>query len=155
MRRSRKAAAMVACVSVGLGLGPAHATPESRAAVLFLLIEPTARAQAMGGAFTAVADDAAALYYNPAGLSQMDYGAFDHGSEDWLPGLAHGLSFSHTGLAISLRKWGTIGIAKTVLDLGEQTRTGERGEVLGTFASKDEAVALSYGVRLFGRRNLG
>ncbi|PKK90070.1 MAG: hypothetical protein CVV64_11160 [Candidatus Wallbacteria bacterium HGW-Wallbacteria-1] len=30
-----------------------------------------ARAQGMGGAFTAVADDATALYWNPAGLSQM------------------------------------------------------------------------------------
>lgn len=30
-----------------------------------------ARAQGMGGAFTAVADDSTALYWNPAGLSQM------------------------------------------------------------------------------------
>jgi hypothetical protein len=30
-----------------------------------------ARAMGMGGAYTAVSDDAAAIYYNPAGLAQM------------------------------------------------------------------------------------
>ena len=35
------------------------------------LILPGARAQALGGAFTAVADDASASWYNPAGLGQL------------------------------------------------------------------------------------
>ncbi|MFH1569980.1 MAG: hypothetical protein ABIL09_18450, partial [Gemmatimonadota bacterium] len=44
----------------------AAATPESRAAVLFLLIEPGARAIAMGESYVAIADDATASYFNPA-----------------------------------------------------------------------------------------
>jgi hypothetical protein len=35
----------------------------------FLLVVPGGRAGSLGGAFTAVADDAEAIYYNPAGLS--------------------------------------------------------------------------------------
>ena len=35
----------------------------------FLSFSPDARAEGMGGAFTAVADDAAALYWNPAGMA--------------------------------------------------------------------------------------
>lgn len=35
----------------------------------FSFYEPSARAAALGGAFTALADDASALFYNPAGLA--------------------------------------------------------------------------------------
>lgn len=40
-----------------------------RGAVLFLMIQPGARATGMGGAFAAVADDPTATYWNPAGLA--------------------------------------------------------------------------------------
>lgn len=33
---------------------------------------PSARARGMGGAFTAVADDATSIFFNPAGLAQSD-----------------------------------------------------------------------------------
>lgn len=36
--------------------------------------QPSARARGMGNAFTAVADDANALFYNPAGLTSTTYG---------------------------------------------------------------------------------
>ncbi|NLK49125.1 MAG: hypothetical protein GX294_00580 [Candidatus Cloacimonetes bacterium] len=36
---------------------------------------PSARARGMGGAYTAVVDDAAAVFFNPAGLAQVDYAA--------------------------------------------------------------------------------
>lgn len=36
--------------------------------------QPSARARGMGNAYTAVADDANALFYNPAGLSNTHYG---------------------------------------------------------------------------------
>ena len=42
----------------------------SDAAVLFLRIAPGARAAGMGEAFTAIADDAQATHYNPAGLGE-------------------------------------------------------------------------------------
>jgi hypothetical protein len=38
----------------------------------FLAMEEGARATAIGGAFTAVADDATAIFWNPAGLAMMD-----------------------------------------------------------------------------------
>jgi len=38
----------------------------------FLKIESAARPTAMGGAFTGLADDASALYYNPAGTATLD-----------------------------------------------------------------------------------
>ena len=47
----------------------------STSAVPFLLIAPNSRAGGMGEAGVALADDATALYWNPAGL------AFQEGSE--------------------------------------------------------------------------
>ena len=38
----------------------------------FSFYEPSARAAALGGAFTALADDASALFYNPAGLAFLE-----------------------------------------------------------------------------------
>ncbi len=48
---------------------PAHARTASDAPI-------GARAQAMGGAFTAIADDGNALYWNPAGLSRLGHQEF-------------------------------------------------------------------------------
>ena len=61
---------------------------QSDAGAIFLLISPGARAGGMGEAQVAVANDAYASYWNPAGL------AFQEGSElavmhvNWLPSLA-------------------------------------------------------------------
>jgi len=40
----------------------------------FLKIAPDARSLAMGGAYVAVANDVSAMYWNPAGISQVDTG---------------------------------------------------------------------------------
>ncbi len=66
----------------GLYMGKAS-KPFVYAGVLFLLLDPCpasagglstsgqgSRALGMGGAFTAIADDASAIYYNPAGMMQ-------------------------------------------------------------------------------------
>ena len=47
-------------------------TPSVSAATLAETGGLGARATAMGGAFTAVADDFSAAYYNPAGLAQIE-----------------------------------------------------------------------------------
>ncbi|MBN1756042.1 PorV/PorQ family protein [bacterium] len=49
-------------------LGSTVLADRSRAGVLFLLIGPGARPTGMGEAFSAIADDATATYWNPAGL---------------------------------------------------------------------------------------
>ncbi|HYM81420.1 MAG TPA: hypothetical protein VEY91_08415, partial [Candidatus Limnocylindria bacterium] len=53
-----------------LSPAPAHAT---KYAAEFLKIQPGARAIGMGGAFAAVADDATAPFWNPAGMVYLPY----------------------------------------------------------------------------------
>ncbi len=55
---------MLSYATVGFGADP-HAAP-------FLRMGVGARALAMGGAFTAIADDATAAYWNPAGLVKIE-----------------------------------------------------------------------------------
>ena len=58
-------------IGSSLLLGAAQAYAQvSDAAVLFLRIAPGARSAGMGEAFVAVADDASATHWNPAGLGE-------------------------------------------------------------------------------------
>ena len=70
----RIVSAFIRCFAVALAAViaavPAHAT---KYAGEFLKIQPGARAIGMGGAFTAVADDATAPYWNPAGMVYLPY----------------------------------------------------------------------------------
>jgi hypothetical protein len=143
-------------VVAGLGLaGPAAATPESRAAVLFLLIEPGARASGMGESYVAIADDATASYFNPAAL----YGQTKHQvgltHMKWLPGLADDMSYNFLAYAQPVEGWGNIGLNLSLLDLGEQTRTDERGNVQGNFSSYDLAVSAAYGAQIADNMSAG
>jgi hypothetical protein len=68
---ARRVARLALLVLVAAALGPLMGAPGARAAQFPLLYQGT-RALGMGGAYTAVADDAGALMYNPAGLARVD-----------------------------------------------------------------------------------
>ncbi len=79
-------------------------------AQLFDWREPSARAAAMGGAFTAVSNDMWAGYYNPAGLSRVEnYGAAAAYNN------LYSISFLKTTFGVAALpingKWGTIAIS--------------------------------------------
>lgn len=61
-----------------------------------------ARALAMGGAFTAIADDITALRYNPAGLAQLIRPEISFGASYW------GLSLKNSGASIDSANWASI-----------------------------------------------
>ena len=73
----------------------------------------------------------------------------------WLPGLVDDLSYSFLGFAQPLEDWGNIGINVALLNLGEQTRTDERGTVTGTFSSYDFAVSGAYGTDIGNNMSAG
>ena len=122
-----------------------QATPESRAAVIFLLIEPGARAIAMGESYVAIADDATASYFNPAALAGQSRKKVNFTHSKWLPGLADDLSYEFLAYSTPVEGWGNIGVNVALLNLGEQIRTDERGNTQGTFRSYDMALSAAYG----------
>ena len=66
---------------------------QSEAGAIFLLIAPGARAGGMGEAQVAVANDAYASYWNPAGLGFLDGQELALMHVNWLPGLADDLYY--------------------------------------------------------------
>ncbi|GAJ14876.1 unnamed protein product, partial [marine sediment metagenome] len=66
----------------------------------------------MGNAYTALADDVNAIYYNPAGLAQLDESQFTSGYGKLYWGLDDGsnLGSGFVGYAHPLYHWGTLGV---------------------------------------------
>ena len=129
---------------------------QSEAGAIFLLISPGARAGGMGEAQVAVANDAYASFWNPAGL------AFLKGSEmalmhvNWLPNLADDMYYEFFAYRKHFPYLGTLGGHLIYLNLGEQIRMGESpDDYLGTFTSYMMAFALSYSSLLTPKSSLG
>ena len=128
---------------------------QSEAGAIFLLISPGARAGGMGEAQVAVANDAYASYWNPAGL------AFQTGSEiafmhvNWLPNLADDLYYEFLAFRKTFPTLGTLGGHLIYLNLGEQVRMDEYAQYQGKFTSYMTAVALSYSTKLSPKSSFG
>lgn len=53
-------------------------------ALVFLKMDPGARSSGMGGAFSAIADDPTAVFFNPAGLTQIDRPSIVFSRVNWI-----------------------------------------------------------------------
>lgn len=123
--------------------------------VPFLQIEPDSRAAGMGNSGVAIADNAAAIYWNPAGLGFQKDTQFSLTHSNWLPAFNTDLFYDYLVGKHYIEGIGTVGGHVTFLNLGEQTRTNEKGDVLGTFRSYDITVGGSYGVAITENLALG
>ncbi|MDX2129850.1 MAG: type IX secretion system outer membrane channel protein PorV [Chloroherpetonaceae bacterium] len=117
-------------------------------AVPFLLISPDSRANGMGEANVAIADNASAMFWNPAGLG------FQRGIDgnithsNWLPAFNADLFYDYFSAKAHFEDIGTFGLAVTYLNLGTSEFTDERGNSRGSFKSYEFAITASYGVEL-------
>jgi len=145
-------------LTTGLFILESMAQQVTTSAVPFLLIAPNSRSSGMGEAGTALADDAWAQYWNPAGF------AFQQGSEvalshaNWLPGF--GLSdlwIAHTVYKQYIEDFdGTIAAGLTYLNLGEFIRTAPTGpEEIGRFKGYEFAITAGYGTKVLEDLGIG
>lgn len=126
-------------------------------AVPFLLIAPNSRASAMGEAGVALADDAWAIFWNPAG-----YG-FQQGSEvamtraDWLPAFGlNDLWIMHAAFKMPVEEIdGVVGLGLTYLNLGKFARTLNDPTVLDEFSGYEFAFTAGYGTKVAQDLGLG
>ena len=122
------------------------------AAADFLSIPVGARATAMGGAITASIDDPTAVYWNPAGLGNMEQGGLSVEYAQWLAEI----DFNFVSVVLPTRA-GNFGLGVTsmrspemdVTTVDAQNGTGE------TFSADSYVFALSYGRALTERFSMG
>ena len=119
----------------------------------FLKIGVGPRAVAMGSAFSAVANDASAVYWNPAGIIYVDRSDLFTGYMDWIIDLElHQVSFvrNHNNI-------GSFGISINTLkmdDIEVTTLSDPEGD--GTYAgASDLVVGLTYARKLSAYFSLG
>lgn len=124
-------------------------------AVPFLQIEPDSRGAGMGNTGVALADNAAAIFWNPAGLAFQNQSQVSITHANWLPAFNADLFYDYLVGTYYIDGIGTIGGHITFLNLGEQTRTDETGLELGRFNSYEITAGLSYGFSLSENFALG
>ncbi len=119
-----------------------------------LELDVSARAMAMGGAFTAVVDDVSAVFYNPAGLPYL-YNKEAMFTQVVLPSSMN-LSFFAIGLPME-SIGGVLGIGGSFLSTGDILETTYNSPT-GTgrlFSAGEYALTLSYGRYLTDRFSVG
>jgi hypothetical protein len=119
----------------------------------FLSVPQGARALAMGGAFVAVANDPSAMYWNPAGLSDLPGVQFMFDHTYWIADL----QYEYVGATVNMGTAGTVGLNVTASNYGEmKVTTVDQQEGTGeVFNVTDLAIGLSYGLRLTEEFSIG
>src|SRR5882672_3195597 len=105
----------------------------------------------MGEAFTGVADDIHAIYYNPAGLSLLHSPEITGMHMQYFQNIA----YEFAAFAVPTA-YGTLGVAVSNLHTDDlQRRTDDTDAAIGQFGAADSAYWLSYGKSVTSRLSLG
>src|SRR5579864_4100780 len=126
----------------GLSFSPAFAAFSSNdkgtTTANFLKLGVGARAEAMGEAYSAVADDASSLYWNPSGLARIEQNSVS---------LMHApyLASTYYDYGAYAHRWGnhTLGTGIQYFSAGSIAETDENNASLGSFSPYD--LAFSFG----------
>ncbi|MDH4069558.1 MAG: PorV/PorQ family protein [Ignavibacteria bacterium] len=110
---------MMVAVTGMVSVADAQVTKVGTSAAKFLSIPVGARALGMGGAFVAVADDASAMFWNPAGIAQNYQAEAMFSHSQWIADI----NFNYGGVTSPLGDFGTLGLHFTSLSLDEMERT--------------------------------
>lgn len=148
---------LIALIIAGISK-PGFAQGGGSSAVPFLLLAPDSRAGGIGESGTGLADNSAAIFWNPAGI------AFQSGTEvsithsNWLPKFQLDDIFYDY---LTFRKYipdidGSVTSSITYMNYGNFAQTAETGpDVIGTFRSFDAAMTVGYATKVHPDWGLG
>lgn len=123
---------------------------QGEAAVPFLLLAPDSRAGGIGESGAGLADNSAAIFWNPAGIAFLTGTEVSITHSNWLPQFNLDLFYDY----LTYRQYiedisGSITASITYMNFGEFVRTLEDNpDPVGTFRSFDAALTLGYATKL-------
>ena len=106
----------------------------------FLNLQIGARASAMGGAYTAISEEASAIYWNPAGLVQIPKLSAIFMRAQYV----ENISYQYAAYAHRLSYDSVLAGSVMLNDIGTIDHTDRDGAKLGTFSPRDQVFTLSY-----------
>jgi hypothetical protein len=120
---------------------------------IWLYIEPGSRPGGLGKAFTGLADDANATYYNPGGLALQEKRGVSvmhepRGTDD-----LKDMFYDYVALAYQTGKYGTLGVDVVYSDAGKSSGRDDQGREIGILHSYGAAPSLYWAYPV--RKNLG
>lgn len=123
------------------------------AAAQFLKIGVGARAMGLGGTFTAIANDVSTIYWNPAGITNINGFSLAVTHNEWFAGISHDFA----GLVYPLSTSDAVALHVVALNTGEQeVTTVTQPEGTGIYYDvSDLAIGLSYARTLTDRFSVG
>ena len=158
MKKTIKHLSLICTCLIFFGVTSSFAGTDAAA---FLKKSVGVKAIGMGGAFTSLADDTSAIYWNPAGLAQIQdyysvYAMGTTGASDKYPGLKDVVpTHQFFSFSVPLQKF-TESLGKTVVGFGYISskmdniqHTSSSGERYGTISDTDNAYYLSAGIPLW------
>jgi hypothetical protein len=119
----------------------------------FLAIDVGPRANAMGSAYVAIANDVTAMYWNPAGIANIENFDMLFSNTRWIADI----SFNYAGAVLPLGNFGTIGVNATFLTMDQIERTTVQSpEGTGEFVDAGSyAFGLTYARKLTDQFSIG
>lgn len=123
---------------------------QGEAAVPFLLLAPDSRAGGIGESGAGLADNSAAIFWNPAGIAFLTGSEVSITHSNWLPQFNLDLFYDY----LTYRQYiddigGSVTASITYMNFGEFVRTSSNSpDPIGTFRSFDAALTLGYATKL-------
>ena len=121
-------------------------------AAKFLAINAGSRAVGLGGAFTAIASDASAMYWNPSGIARLTKTEVLVNYTKWIADI----NYNYLAFSQPLSSTSAYGINFTSVTMGEMKLTRYGDEDTGeTFKAGQFALGITYAMNLTDRFSIG
>ena len=131
---------------------PGYATTNvGTAGAQFLKIGPGARVDSLGGAFGGLANDVTSIYWNPAGISQLEKTSFSDTHTVWLADVR----YNYLAFATPIKNVGTLGASVTFLNVpNTEITTLAKPDGTGLWYSAwDTAISVAYARQLYAKES--
>lgn len=130
---------------------------QGEAAVPFLLLAPDARSGSLGESGAGLADNSAAIFWNPAGIAFLTGSEVSITHSNWLPQFHLDIFYDYLTFRMYMPELrGSVTASITYMDYGEFIRTASNSpDPIGTFRSFDAALTVGYATKVLPSLGLG